>query len=143
MSLLRGLHHVALATRSVHGPLARSLGALGLHVPDVFRSHPAAHSLIGHVHVPFASTHLEWVSPLGGRPRVHAALGVSNAFPPLHHVAFKVSSLQEAAQRVPLICKGIGADGHSVAFIDPKATEGAIIELVEEKDPVDYKGVYY
>lgn len=128
MSLIRGLHHIALATPAIDGALSRTLSALGIATPLVWRAHPGVHSLIGLAH---AGVRIEWISPLGGRPRPHPVLGVSNAYPPLHHVAFAVRRLDDAAHRVPLVHRGTGADGHPIAFVDPKATEGLILELVE------------
>lgn len=58
--------------------------------------------------------------------------------PGLHHIAIEVQGLDGAlallkALRVPLIDEipRIGARGHRIAFIHPKATGGVLIELVE------------
>jgi len=58
--------------------------------------------------------------------------------PGLHHVCYKVPNLEAALDR----CRAegyrlldevprIGADGHRIAFVHPKATAGILIELTE------------
>jgi methylmalonyl-CoA/ethylmalonyl-CoA epimerase len=58
--------------------------------------------------------------------------------PGLHHVAVEVEGIEEVlallkSLEVPLIDQAprIGAHGHKVAFVHPKATGGVLIELVE------------
>lgn len=58
--------------------------------------------------------------------------------PSLHHVALEVEGLDAAlsflkALGVPLIDESprIGARGHRIAFVHPKATGGVLVELVE------------
>jgi methylmalonyl-CoA/ethylmalonyl-CoA epimerase len=56
----------------------------------------------------------------------------------LHHVAVEVEGIEEIltllkSLNVPLIDQAprIGAHGHKVAFVHPKATGGVLVELVE------------
>jgi methylmalonyl-CoA/ethylmalonyl-CoA epimerase len=58
--------------------------------------------------------------------------------PGLHHVAVEVEGIEEIlgllkSLNVPLIDQAprIGAHGHRVAFVHPKATGGVLVELVE------------
>ena len=59
----------------------------------------------------------------------------------LHHIAFAVSDLHAALQRlrdadVRLIddVPRAGASGHLVAFLHPKAMEGTLVELVQRRE---------
>jgi methylmalonyl-CoA/ethylmalonyl-CoA epimerase len=56
----------------------------------------------------------------------------------LHHIAVEVEGIEDALQflkgiGVPLVDESprIGARGHKVAFLHPKATGGVLVELVE------------
>jgi methylmalonyl-CoA/ethylmalonyl-CoA epimerase len=58
--------------------------------------------------------------------------------PGLHHIALEVDAIEEALAflkglGVPLIDETprVGARGHRVAFVHPKATGGVLVELVE------------
>jgi methylmalonyl-CoA/ethylmalonyl-CoA epimerase len=80
-------------------------------------------------------TAIELISPRGneGLERFLAKRG-----PGLHHMAIEVEGLEIAlatlkALGVPLIDEvpRVGARGHKVAFLHPKATGGLLVELVE------------
>ena len=80
-------------------------------------------------------SNLELISPLGnaGLQRFLEKRG-----PGLHHVAIEVEGLDAAlaflkALGVPLIDETpkVGARGHRIAFVHPRATGGVLIELVE------------
>ncbi len=65
----------------------------------------------------------------------------------LHHLAFAVDDLAAALLEleragVPMIDKvpRAGARGHLVGFIHPKATDGVLIELVQDRDPGHHQG---
>lgn len=85
--------------------------------------------------LPIGQASLELVSPRGnaGLERFLERRG-----PGLHHVAIEVEGLDAALSLlkslgVPLIdqTSRVGARGHKVAFIHPKATGGVLVELVE------------
>lgn len=80
-------------------------------------------------------TAIELISPRGneGLEKFLAKRG-----PGLHHVAIEVEGIEAAlaalaALGVPLVDETprIGARGHKVAFLHPKATGGLLVELVE------------
>jgi methylmalonyl-CoA/ethylmalonyl-CoA epimerase len=81
------------------------------------------------------SSSVELVAPRGneGLERFLARRG-----PGLHHIAVEVEGIEEAiallrALGVPMIddTPRRGARGHKVAFVDPRATGGVLVELVE------------
>ncbi len=87
------------------------------------------------VNFPLGDASLELVTPRGneGLSRFLEKRG-----PGLHHIAVEVEGIDEAlallaALGVPLIdsVARIGARGHKVAFVHPKATGGVLVELVE------------
>ncbi|MDP9002895.1 MAG: methylmalonyl-CoA epimerase [Myxococcota bacterium] len=87
------------------------------------------------VFLPMGETSLELVTPRGNE-----ALGrfLEKRGPGLHHVAIEVEGLERAialleALGVPMIdaAPRLGARGHKVAFVHPRATGGVLVELVE------------
>ncbi len=61
--------------------------------------------------------------------------------PGLHHMAIEVEGIEDAlaylkSRGVPLVDETprIGARGHKVAFLHPKATGGVLVELLEKKE---------
>lgn len=107
---------------------------LGTAVVD--REHVASQNVhVGWLRVPGQDTKLEFISPDGnaGLDKFLARRG--NA---IHHVAIAVSDIHEAVRRIdsagwPLIDKEprVGALGHLVAFLHPKAMAGTLVELVQ------------
>lgn len=62
----------------------------------------------------------------------------------IHHIAFEVDNLEEELER--LKAEGFeliheapkeGADNKLIAFLHPKSTNGVLIELCQEKSPID------
>jgi len=85
--------------------------------------------------LPVGETSLELITPKGnsGLERFLEKRG-----PGLHHIAVEVEGIEAAlaflaSLGVPLIdtTPRIGARGHKVAFVHPKATGGVLVELVE------------
>ena len=80
---------------------------------------------------------LELIEP--SSPTSGVARFLEKRGPGLHHIAYKVSDLAAALERlaaagVELIDKAPrpGAHGHKVAFIHPRSSGGVLVELVEE-----------
>jgi methylmalonyl-CoA/ethylmalonyl-CoA epimerase len=82
---------------------------------------------------------IELIAPRGneGLERFLARRG-----PGLHHVAFEVEGIEEAIASVKALgmemideVPRIGARGHRVAFVHPKAFGGVLVELVEPHAP--------
>lgn len=66
---------------------------------------------------------------------------VDNRGNALHHIAFTVDDIQKTIE--DFVAKGyrmidqkprIGAEGHPIAFMHPKSSDGILIEFVEEKE---------
>lgn len=86
--------------------------------------------------LPIGESNIELITPRGndGLSRFLEKRG-----PGIHHIALEVTGIEAAlgflkALGVPLIDETprIGARGHKVAFVHPKATGGVLVELVEE-----------
>lgn len=82
---------------------------------------------------------VELITPAGGNPGLEKYLEKNQGRSTLHHIAFAVDNLAEAlkeldARGVPLIDKvpRQGARGHLVGFLHPKATDGVLVELVDD-----------
>ena len=81
-------------------------------------------------------TSLELIAPRGNESLERF---LSKRGPGLHHVAVQVEGIDAAIALlrglgVPMIdaAPRLGARGHRVAFVHPKATGGVLVELVEE-----------
>jgi len=85
--------------------------------------------------IPIGESSLELIAPRGNEG---LARFLEKRGPGLHHIAIEVEGIDEAlallaALGVPLIdaAPRIGARGHKVAFVHPRATGGVLVELVE------------
>jgi len=85
--------------------------------------------------LPVGESNIELIAPRG-----NASLGrfLEKRGPGLHHVAIEVEGIEAAigllkGLGVPMIDEAprVGARGHKVAFIHPRATGGVLVELVE------------
>jgi len=130
------LDHLAVAVRDLQVAL-RAFEALGLrcsHVEEV----PGEEVRVAFV--PAGDVALELLEPTSSSGVV--ARFLASRGEGVHHVAFRVSSLQEALSQahaaglrpVPPAPR-LGARGTRVAFLNPKDTSGVLVELVE--DPTD------
>lgn len=127
-----GVDHVAIATTNVDEAAAQLFQVLGLAVAtrEVVASQNTEVALL-----PVGTGSLELLVP---QNNVGLQKFLDKRGPGIHHVAVQVEGLQEMltdlkARGVQLIDESprIGARGHKVAFIHPKATGGVLIELVE------------
>lgn len=131
--IVRGLHHVAIAVRSIDE--ARNLweGALGMRAgePELVEDQRVRVLLL------FAGEQrIELVEPAGEDSPVTRFLERGGG---IHHLAWSVDSVAEAIRR--LVECGVrmidreprpGAHGTTIAFVHPKATGGVLMELVED-----------
>jgi methylmalonyl-CoA/ethylmalonyl-CoA epimerase len=132
MLRIKKIDHVAVAVSDLDAALAAYRQLLGVE--------PSARELVADQQTETAlfrvgESAIELVAPRGneGLERFLARRG-----PGLHHLAVEVEDLDAAlgelrARGVPLIDAEprIGAGGHRVAFVHPKATGGVLLELVE------------
>jgi len=135
MFAIRRIDHVAVCVPDVDAALARWRDLFGLEardrgVSDELRTEAAL--------LPLGESHIELVSPHGENAGL--ARFLEKRGPGLHHVALEVEGLDGAlallrAIGVPLVdvTPRIGARGHRVAFMHPRATGGVLVELIERR----------
>ena len=132
MIAIKKIDHIAVCVPDIDAALAKYKALFGLDGRDREVSESLGTEA---VLLPVGDSHIELVSPVGneGLARFLEKRGAG-----LHHVAIEVEGLDAAliflkALGVPLIDETpkIGARGHRIAFIHPKATGGVLVELVE------------
>jgi methylmalonyl-CoA/ethylmalonyl-CoA epimerase len=132
MIKVKRIAHVAMAVEDLDGTAAKLCAAFGLSPEG---REVVASQKVETLMLPVGDAAVELIAPRGneGLTRFLEKRG-----PGLHHVALEVESIEEAlaslaALGVPLVDREprIGAHGHKVAFVHPKATGGLLIELVE------------
>ena len=136
MFKIKKIDHVAVAVADVDETLKKYYTVLGLTPSsrEVVESQKTEATLL-----PLGDSSIELISPKG-----NAGLEgfLAKRGPGLHHIAVEVEGIEEAlvaleALGVPLLDKTprMGARGHKVAFLHPKATGGVLVELVEPSHP--------
>lgn len=85
-----------------------------------------------------AGEHIELLEPMSESSAIAKFLDKNNNRGGLHHIAFNVDKIQEVLDTlkendVRLINETPkdGAGGHKIAFVHPKSTHGALMELCE------------
>ncbi len=132
MFKIKGIDHVAVAVENIDQALEKWRQAFGIEGQD--------RELVGSqktevVLLPVGSSSVELIEPKGNEG---LAKFLEKRGPGLHHIAVEVEGIENAltlleSLGVPLIDKAprIGARGHKVAFVHPRATGGVLVELVE------------
>jgi methylmalonyl-CoA/ethylmalonyl-CoA epimerase len=135
---IKRIDHIAVCVRDIDEASARWLEALGIAAHGASREIVASQQTEVML-LPVGDTDIELVAPRGnqGLERFLEKRG-----PGLHHIAVEVEGIDEAlallaSLGVPLIdpVARIGARGHKVAFVHPRATGGVLVELVEPVEP--------
>ncbi len=135
MIKVKGIDHVAVAVPDIDAAIEKWRQALGLEpsARETVASQQTEAALL-----PIGGSNIELIQPRGNDG---LAKFLEKRGPGLHHIAVEVEGIEEAlialkALGLPLIDETprIGARGHKVAFIHPKATGGVLIELVEPTD---------
>ncbi len=128
------IHHVAVAVRSIENSAKFYLEHLGLTVREV-KDIPADGVKIAFI--PCGETLIELVEPLSESNPVYRF--IEKRGEGLHHICFQVNDIRDELKRlneesVPLLDKEprLGADG-LIAFLHPSATNGMLLELVEQQ----------
>jgi methylmalonyl-CoA epimerase len=131
--MLSTIDHVGVAVESIDAALAVYRDALGM--PLVHRETVAAQGVDAAL-LDVGDGHIELLQPLDPDSTVGKFL--ARRGPGLHHVAYRVESIEDALQTlsaagVPLIDERprTGIRGSQVAFLHPSATGGVLTELVE------------
>lgn len=137
MLKIKKIDHVAVAVPSIDEALAKYHAVFGLDVAqrELVTSQKTEAALL-----PIGDGNIELIEPKGndGLQKFLDKRG-----PGLHHIAVEVEGIENAlallkSLGVPLIDETprVGARGHKVAFVHPRATGGVLIELVEPIEPV-------
>jgi len=126
------IDHVGVCVADIDQAAENYLSALGLVAVD---RELVASQKTDVCFLPVGNASVELISPQGneGLEKFLTKRGAG-----LHHVAFEVEDIVQALAElkekgIPLIDETprIGARGHKVAFIHPKAMGGVLVELVE------------
>ncbi len=134
--VVQGLHHVAIAVRSLADAQEFYAGALGL---DMGEPEYVAEQAVNVVVAQVGGTRIEFVEPVDGESPV--AHFLEKRGPGLHHLAWKVQSVEEALQQ--LAARNVrlidttprpGSHNTTIAFVHPSATGGVLMELVQDPD---------
>jgi methylmalonyl-CoA/ethylmalonyl-CoA epimerase len=137
MLKVRKIDHVAVCVADLDEAAARWGAALGLQpgAREVVASQKTEALLLP---VGDRGSQIELISPRGNEG---LARFLEKRGPGLHHVAIEVEGLESAIALLrglglPMIddVPRIGARGHKVAFVHPKATGGVLVELVEASE---------
>jgi methylmalonyl-CoA/ethylmalonyl-CoA epimerase len=132
MIRIKKIDHIAIAVTDIDAAAKRYAELFGLDVREreTVLSQKTEAALL-----PIGDSNIELISPKGNDG---LAKFLEKRGPGIHHVAVEVEGIEDALSflqtlGVPLIddTPRIGARGHKVAFVHPKATGGVLIELVE------------
>lgn len=133
MLKIRGIEHVAVAVDDVDAALAKYREVFGLEAAE--REYVESQKTEA-VLIPIGASNLELIAPRGNEG---LARFLERRGPGIHHIAIEVEGIEQALVwlegiGVPLVDKTprIGARGHKVAFLHPKATGGVLVELVDK-----------
>lgn len=132
MFKIKGIDHVAVAVENIDQALEKWRGAFGVEGQN---REIVASQKTEVVLLPVGASSVELIEPKGNEG---LAKFLDKRGPGLHHIAVEVEGIEAAlalleSLNVPLIDKTprIGARGHKVAFVHPRATGGVLVELVE------------
>jgi methylmalonyl-CoA/ethylmalonyl-CoA epimerase len=135
MLKIKKIDHVAICVSDIDEAAARWRTLFGLsgQSREVVESQKTEAILL-----PVGDTSVELITPRGNEGLTRF---LDKRGPGLHHVAIEVEGIEAALSLlkglgVPLIDESprIGARGHKVAFVHPKATGGVLVELVEPSE---------
>jgi len=129
---IKRIAHVAVAVPSIDEAFLKLQRVLGL---DLVGRETVASQRVEAAMLPLGDAGIELIEPKGNEA---VARFLATRGPGLHHVAVEVEGIEEVlallkTRGVELIDEAprIGAQGHKVAFVHPRATGGVLIELVE------------
>ena len=134
---IKKIDHVAVCVADIDEAAARWQKTLGLEAGarEVVASQKTEALLLPLGGSGDGETSIELISPRGNEG---LARFLEKRGPGLHHIAVEVEGIEAAialltSLGVPMIDASprVGARGHKVAFVHPKATGGVLVELVE------------
>jgi methylmalonyl-CoA/ethylmalonyl-CoA epimerase len=133
--MLSALDHVGIAVENIDAALAVYRDALGM--PLVHRE-TVSEQGVEAVLLDVGDSHVELLQPLS--PETTVGKFLARRGPGLHHIAYRVSSIEETLQA--LSASGVrliderprtGIRGSQVAFLHPASTGGVLTEIVEPR----------
>jgi methylmalonyl-CoA/ethylmalonyl-CoA epimerase len=131
--MLSCIDHVGVAVQSIDSALALYRDALGM--PLVHRETIAEQGVDAAL-LDVGDGHIELLEPLG--PQTTVGKFLARKGPGLHHVAYRVASVQEtldacraAGLRLIDETPRTGIRGSQVAFLHPASTGGVLTEIVQ------------
>jgi methylmalonyl-CoA epimerase len=134
--MLSTIDHVGVAVEDIDAALAVYRDTLGM--PLVHRETVADQGVDAAL-LDVGDAHVELLQPLG--PETAVGKFLARRGPGLHHVAYRVSDVEEAlnalaAAGVRLIDEHprTGIQGSRVAFVHPASTGGVLTEIVQPRD---------
>lgn len=136
MFKIKGIDHVAVAVDNIDHALEKWRQAFGVESAEreIVASQKTEVALL-----PLGSSSVELIEPKGNEG---LAKFLEKRGPGLHHIAVEVEGIEAALElleslNIPLVDKTprVGARGHKVAFVHPRATGGVLVELVEPMHP--------
>lgn len=129
---IKKVDHVAVVVENIDHAQEKWKQVLGLGIEhrELVASQKTEAAML-----PIGDMAIELIEPKGNEG---LAKFLEKRGPGLHHVAVEVEGIDEIlgllkSLNVPLIDQAprVGAHGHRVAFVHPKATGGVLVELVE------------
>ena len=134
--LVRGLHHVAIATPDLEASRKLYVDVMGMSPAQDEPEHVPGQGV--HVFVVHAgSQRIELVEPTG--PETPVAKFLASRGPGIHHMAWEVDDLEAALAElkdkgVRLVHETPQAGSHNtrIALLHPSATGGVLMELVQD-----------
>jgi methylmalonyl-CoA/ethylmalonyl-CoA epimerase len=130
---LSAIDHVGVAVESIDDALAVYRDALGM---ELVHRETVAQQGVDAALLDVGDSHIELLQPLG--PDTTVAKFLARRGPGLHHVAYRVASVEDAlnalsAAGVRLIDERprTGIRGSRVAFLHPSSTGGVLTEIVQ------------
>ena len=131
--MLSTIDHVGVAVEDIDAALELYRDALGM--PLVHRETVTEQGVEAAL-LDIGDGHIELLEPLG--PETPVGKFLARSGPGLHHVAYRVNSVEEtltelsgAGLRLIDEQPRVGIRGSLVAFVHPKSTDGVLTELVQ------------
>ena len=131
--MLSTIDHVGVAVEDIDAALELYRDALGM--PLVHRETVTEQGVEAAL-LDIGDGHIELLEPLG--PETPVGRFLARSGPGLHHVAYRVNSVEEtltelsgAGLRLIDEQPRVGIRGSLVAFVHPKSTDGVLTELVQ------------
>ncbi len=132
--MIKELHHIGIAVRSIDEAISRYVDELGLRLESM---EEVSAEQVKVAVLRAGETRIELLEPT--EPDSPVARFLDRRGPGIHHLAFRVEDTDAVVKvltegGVPLIepAPRPGAHGTTVAFVHPKHLGGVLVELVEE-----------